>query len=448
MRSPAPNASPASEPTAPAVPVQERLGFGFVLLLSALVAVGPLTIDLYLAAFPQIVTDLRTTQASVQLTMTATLAGLAVGQIVVGSLSDSYGRRRPMLIALVVYVLASVAIIGVQSVEMLTVLRVVQGLSGAAGMVLALAVVRDRFGGLGIGTVISRLMLVVGVAPILAPTLGAQILHFGSWRMMFAVLALFGSVLLVVAAIFLKESLPPERRRSAGVGAALVSYRSLLTDWSFIGAVLMGAMYMGALFTYVSSSTFVFQEGFGLTASEFGYIFGAGALAVTIGSQINGALVRRVRPERIVTAAIATGWALALALLVVTLVVAEGEGFWLLLAFLVPTLGTVGFVMPSVPAIVLEHNGHRAGSAAALNGAMGFVMGALISPVSGLLGGTALAMAAVMFTVISIAGILLLAVRRQWRRAERDRVAALSAAVSAQATQEEPADVEREAVGR
>ncbi|UFU06828.1 multidrug effflux MFS transporter [Ruania halotolerans] len=404
--------------TSPA-PTRERLGFGFVLLLAALVAIGPLTIDLYLAAFPEIVTDLETSQAKVQLTMTATLAGLAVGQLVIGSLSDSYGRRRPLLISLAVYVLTSLAIIGVQNVEILTALRVVQGLTGGAGMVLALAVVRDRFGGMGIGTVISRLMLVVGVAPILAPTLGAQILLFGNWRMMFAVLAGFGVLLLIVAGVFLKESLPRELRRSTGVKAALGSYRSLATDWSYIGAVLMGAFFMGAMFTYVSSSTFVFQEGFGLTASEFGYIFGAGALAVTAGSQINGALVRRIRPERIVTVAIATGWVLALALFVVALSVGEGEGFWPLLALLVPTLGTVGFVLPSVPAIVLEHNGHRAGSAAALNGAMGFVMGALISPVSGLFGGTAAAMAGVMFAVITISAVLLIAVRRQWRRTEQ-----------------------------
>lgn len=400
-----------------------------MLLLSALTAIGPLTIDLYLAAFPQIVLDLETTQARVQLTMTATLAGLALGQVIVGSLSDSYGRRRPLLIALTVYVLASLAIIGVQQVEALTALRVVQGLTGSAGMVLSLAVVRDRFGGIGIGKVISRLMLVVGVAPILAPTLGAQILRFGSWRTMFAVLAGFGVLLLVIAAVFLKESLPASRRRSAGAGAALASYRSLITDWSFSGAVLMGAFYMSAMFAYVSSSTFVFQDGFGLSESQFGYIFGAGALAVTAGSQINGALVGRRRPEQIVTAAIGTGWVLGLALFVVSLTTSGGDaGFWPLIALLVPTLGTVGFVMPSVPAIVLEHNGHRAGSAAALNGAMGFVMGALISPVSGLFGGSAAAMAGVMFAAITISALLLLAVRRSWAVAARVEVSAEPAA--------------------
>ncbi|WP_154792189.1 multidrug effflux MFS transporter [Occultella kanbiaonis] len=396
-------------------PTRERISASFVLLLAALTAIGPLTIDLYLAAFPQIVTELGTTDARVQLTMTATLAGLAVGQLLLGSLSDAYGRRRPLLIALAVYVVTSVAIIGIGSIELLTVARVVQGLSGAAGMVLAMAVVRDSYSGIGMSRVISRLMLVVGVAPILAPTIGAQILRFGSWRTMFGVLALFGVMLFVLAAFFLKETLPRAARRTGGTRAALASYRSLVTDWSFIGVVLMGAFYMGAMFAYVASSTFVFQEGFQLSASEFGYIFGAGALAVTIGSQINGALVSRFRPERIVTTAIAVGWVLSIALFVVASTVsAHGSGLLPLVALLVPTLGTVGFVMPSVPAIVLEHNGHRAGSAAALNGAMGFVMGALISPVSSLFGGGPTAMAGVMFGVITISGVLLLAVRRGW----------------------------------
>ncbi|TDE94828.1 Bcr/CflA family efflux MFS transporter [Occultella glacieicola] len=409
--------------TSPA-PARVRISAPFVLLLASLTAIGPLTIDLYLAAFPEIVTELGTTDARVQLTMTATLAGLAVGQLLLGSLSDAYGRRRPLLIALGVYVATSVAIIGVGSIEMLTVLRALQGLSGGAGMVLAMAVVRDSYSGIGMSRVISRLMLVVGVAPILAPSIGAQILLVGSWRTMFGVLAAFGVLLFVLAALFLKETLPREARRTGGTRTAVASYRSLLTDWSYIGVVLMGAFYMGAMFAYVASSTFVFQQGFELSASEFGYIFGAGALAVTIGSQVNGALVSRFTPERIVTTAIAAGWVLSLALFVVaSTVAANGSGLVPLVALLIPTLGTVGFVMPSVPAIVLEHNGHRAGSAAALNGAMGFVMGALISPVSSLLGGGPTAMAGVMFAVITISGVLLLAVQRRWASASAAAVA-------------------------
>lgn len=404
-----PNSSSQSKP----IPV------GFVLLLSALVAVGPLTIDLYLAAFPQITRDLGTTEPRVQLTLTATLAGLALGQLLIGSASDALGRRRPLLVALALYVVTSAAIVVVDGIVLLTVLRFFQGLTAAAGMVLSMAIVRDQYTGFRVGKVIARLMLVVGVAPILAPTIGSQLLRLGSWRLMFAVLAGLGLVLLVVAYFRLQESLPVERRRSGGGRAALRSYGSLLRDWPFVGVALLSGFYMAAMFTYVSSSSFVFQDGFGLTAQEFGYVFGAGAVAVTAGSQINGALIGRVTPERILAVAISCGFVLSGALLVTAVLFSGSDaGLLPLVVLLVLTLSTAGFVMPSAPAIALEHNAHRAGSAAALLGAFQFGIGAGIAPVTGLLGGDpATTMAAVMFGVVTIAGVLFLGVRRAERRA-------------------------------
>ncbi|WP_250443973.1 multidrug effflux MFS transporter [Actinotalea sp. C106] len=394
---------------------RQRIAAGFVLLVSALVAIGPLTIDLYLAAFPDITAELQTTSAQVQLTITATLAGLALGQLLIGSLSDTYGRKPPLVVALAVYVLVSLAIMAAPSVEVLAVLRFVQGLSSAAGMVVSMAIVRDSYEGVAMGKVIARLMLVVGVAPILAPTIGAQMLLVGSWRTMFGFLAAFGVLLLVLVLTVLKESLPVERRRTGGTRAALVSYKGLLSDRAFLGLALLSGFYMAAMFTYVSSSTFVFQEGFGLSAQEFGLIFGAGAIAVTAGSQINGALLGKVTPQQILAVAVPSGVVLSAGLVVVAM---AGGGLWPMLALLVPTLGTVGFVLPSVPAIALEANGHRAGSAAALLGAFQFGIGAGIAPVTGLFGQSALSMAAVMCTVIVVAAVLLLAVSRVWRRAE------------------------------
>ncbi|WP_248948576.1 multidrug effflux MFS transporter [Oerskovia enterophila] len=386
-----------------------------MLLLSALTAIGPLTIDLYLSAFPQIVRELGTTESRIQLTLTATLAGLALGQLLIGSLSDAIGRRLPLLSALSLYVLASVGIVFVQSVEMLTALRFVQGLTAAAGMVLSMAIVRDNFEGFQVGKVIARLMLVVGVAPILAPTIGAQFLRMGSWRLMFVALAVFGVLLLVLAALRLKESLPPEMRRTGGTSAALRSYGSLVRDWSFFGLALLGGFYMAAMFTYISASTFVFQEQFGLSAQQYAIIFGAGAVSVTIGSQVNGALVGRVTPEQILRVIVPVGMVLSAGLLAATL---SGAGLPVLVALIVLTLGTAGFVMPSVPAVALERNAHRAGSAAALLGAMQFGVGAGIAPLTGLIGGdVTITMAAVMFGVISVAGLLLLSLTRSLRAA-------------------------------
>ena len=270
-----------------------------MLLLSALTAIGPLSIDMYLAAFPDIVTDLDATQSQVQLTLTATLAGLAVGQLLIGSISDAIGRRKPLLVALSIYVLASAGIIFVHAIELLTALRLLQGLTAAAGMVLSMAIVRDNFEGFQVGKVIARLMLVVGVAPILAPTIGAQFLRLGSWRLMFVALTIVGVLLFTLVVFRLKESLPPEKRRSGGAKAAMRSYGSLVTDWSFIGLALLSGFYMAAMFTYISASAFVFQDGFGLSAQQYAIIFGTGAVSVTIGSQVNGALIGRVTPEKI-----------------------------------------------------------------------------------------------------------------------------------------------------
>lgn len=391
-----------------------RISASFVLLVSALVSIGPLTIDLYLAAFPQITAELATTPARVQLTITATLAGLALGQLLIGSVSDAFGRRPPLAVALGVYVLASLAIVATPSVEVLAVLRFVQGFSAAAGMVVSMAIVRDTYDGVAMGKVIARLMLVVGVAPIIAPTLGAQLLLVGSWRLMFAFLAGFGLLLLALVLFVLPESLPVERRRTGGARGAVASYVGLLTDRGFMLLALVSSFYFAALFTYVASSTFVLQEGFALSAQEFGLVFGGGALAVTAGSQINGALIGRVPPERILVVAVNAGVGLAGGLLAVAL---AGGGLGPLVLFLMATLLTVGFVFPAVPAIALAANGHRAGSAAALLGSLQFGIGAAVAPITGLFGQTAVSMAGVMLAMVVVSAVLLLAASRVWRAA-------------------------------
>ncbi|WP_082515637.1 multidrug effflux MFS transporter [Cellulomonas sp. Leaf395] len=417
-----------------------RASVGFVLLLSALTALGPFTFDTYLAAFPEIAADLNTTAAAVQLTIAASLAGLALGQLLIGSVSDAYGRRRPLLASLVVYVLTSVGLVLVQNITAFTALRFVQGFTAAAGMVLSLAVVRDRFEGLAVSKVMARLMLVVGVAPILAPTIGAQLLLVGSWRLIFVFLAATGAVLFVVAAFALRESLPVELRRTGGTGAALRTYRDLLTDLPFLGLALMSAFYLSAMFSYVASSTFVFQEGYGLTPQQFGWVFAAGAVAITAGSQINGALVGRFRPEQILSGAVAVGVVLGLSLFATTLL---GAPFWPVTVLLVLTLGTAGFVLPSAPAIALASNPHRAGSAAALLGALQFGLGALIAPLTSINGTpTAVSMGAVMAGVIVIAAVLLVAVRRSWARGALDEAEGVVAAARAGAAADIVADAD------
>ena len=296
-----------------------------MLLLGALTAIGPFTIDMYLAAFPQITADMGTQPAAVQLTITATLAGLALGQLLIGSISDALGRRTPLIGGMALYIAASLGIVFVQSVEVLTALRFVEGLAASAGMVLSMAIVRDRYHGVQVGKVLARLMLVVGVAPSIAPIIGAQFLLLGSWRIMFVALAGFGVILLLLAIFLLPESLPVERRRSGGIAPALRSYGSLITDPIFMGLALLSGFSMAALFTYVSSATFVFQDGFGLSAQQFALIFASGAVCVTAGTQINGALIGRWAPERILTVGVFAGLGTTGAMLAVSVL---GLGMW------------------------------------------------------------------------------------------------------------------------
>ncbi|WP_298458798.1 multidrug effflux MFS transporter [uncultured Cellulomonas sp.] len=416
--------APAPSRSRPTAAPRARISAGLILLLSALTAVGPLTFDTYLAAFPQIAADLDATPATVQLTLTASLAGLALGQVLIGSLSDTFGRRRPLLGGLAVYVVTSAALMVADSMAVFTALRLVQGFSAAAGMVLSMAILRDSFDGIAVSKAMARLMLVVGVAPVLAPTLGAQLLRVGSWRTIFGFLTVAGVLLVVLAAVRLRETLPVERRRTGGTAAALRTYRELITDRGFLGLALLSATYMGALFTYVSGSTFVFQDGFGLDAQQFGYVFAGGAVAITIASQVYGAAVGRFRPEQMLTVAVAAGVVLSLALLAVTL---AGGGLVPVLVLLVLTLSTVGLVMPSAPAIALNANPHRAGSAAALLGALQFGAGAAIAPITGLIGGDpATAMATVMAVCILTSAVLLVGVSRGWRRASGRAPAAAS----------------------
>lgn len=399
-------------------PKLARIGAGLILLLGALTAIGPFTIDLYLAAFPQITSDLHTQAAAVQLTITATLAGLALGQLLIGSISDAVGRRRPLLVGLSLYIVASLGIVMVTSIEMLTALRFLQGFAASAGMVLSMAIVRDRFEGIQVGKALARLMLVVGVAPSIAPLIGAQFLLLGSWRYMFVALAGFGALLLILAFFLLKESLPVTLRRSGGVGSAARSYGSLLRDPVFMGLALLSGFSMAALFTYVSSATFVFQQGFGLSAQQFAWIFASGAVAITAGTQINGALLGRVAPEQILRWAVLAGLAVTGSMVAVT---ALGLGIWPLIVLLVLSLMLTGILLPAVPLLALETNARRAGSAAALLGALQFGVGAAIAPVTGLFEqGSALAMAAVMFGATAVTVGLTFAVIPALRRSKPD----------------------------
>ncbi|MEU5783621.1 multidrug effflux MFS transporter [Micromonospora lupini] len=364
-----------------------------VLVLGALIAIGPLTIDMYLPALPAITAGLQTTETAVQLTLTGTLVGLALGQLLVGPLSDVVGRRLPLLAGLAAHIVASVLCVFAPNIAVLGALRVLQGLGVAAATVVATAVVRDLFSGASFARIFSRLMLVMGLAPILAPTLGSGLLRWTEWRGVFAALAVLGALLIVVAALQLPETLAVARRRHGGVAATLRDYRGLLNDRAFVGLVLVAGLAMASLFAYVSGSSFVLQDQYGLDEQQFGLAFGAGAVGLIGGTQFNVRLLRRYTPQQILVSALVAGTAAGL-LLVVFAATGFG-GLGTLLASLWLVLAAAGLALPNAPALAMSRHSEAAGTAAALLGAVQFGVGALSAPLAGLFGTGSVPMAIV-----------------------------------------------------
>jgi DHA1 family bicyclomycin/chloramphenicol resistance-like MFS transporter len=273
--------------------------------------------------------------------------------------------------------------------------------------------VRDLFTGLSAARLLSRLMLVMGAAPILAPTLGGIVLGWTSWRGVFVVLALLGVAMIAVTVRGLPETLPAERRRSGGVVGTIRDYGRLFTDRAYIGLVLVAGLSMAALFAYVSGSSFVFQEQYGMSEQQFGFVFGAGAVGLIAATQYNVRLLRRWSPSRILTTALGFS-----ALMGVVLLVFAATGFGGIAGILVPlwlVLAGAGLAFPNAPALALSRHGEAAGTAAALLGAVQFGVGALAAPLVGVLGTGAVAMALVIAGGMLAANLVLVLVARPWR---------------------------------
>jgi len=372
-----------------------------ILVLGVMVALGPLTIDMYLPALPKIADDLAVSSSVIQLTLTGTLAGLALGQLIVGPLSDSLGRRRPLMAGIVLHIFASVVCMLAPNLVVLGLARVLQGVGAAAAMVVAIAVVGDLFADSAAATVMSRLMLVLGVAPVVAPSLGAAVLLHGSWHWVFTALVVMAGLLLLVAVTALPETLPPSHRRPLRVRGIAATYLELLRDKRFVILVLVAALGMSGLFAYIAGASFVLQGRYGLDQQAFALVFGAGAVALIGATQFNVVLLKRFSPQTI------TLWALAAALLAggvfVGLSVAHFGG---LAGFVLPVWGilaAMGLVIPNAPAVALSRHPDAAGTAAALLGAAQFGLGAAIAPVVGVLGNDELALSVVMTAGVSIA---------------------------------------------
>ncbi|WP_236683502.1 multidrug effflux MFS transporter [Demequina aurantiaca] len=407
---PAPDANEttAAEATSPPLPPTRQLGetlsrsgrIGYILMLGALVALGPFTIDLYLPAFPEVAADLNASDAAIQFTLTATMIGFGLGQLIVGPLSDSFGRKKPLIIATTLHVVASIAVALAPTVEWVMVGRVFQGIGAAGGAVVAMAVVRDLFAGQSLIRMLSRMALVTGLAPVLAPVIGSQLLRVVDWREVFYVLAAYGILIGLIVTTRLVETLPKERRGTSEPGIVRKRYRKLLTDPAFVGVAIVGAMTFTTLFAYLSSSSFVLQDIYGLSAQQYGIVFGVNSAGIMICTQVASRLMRRFPPRAVIALGLSVMMTGALALLI-------GSAFDLgLLGVMVPlffVVASVGLIGPAVQVTALANHGQEAGTAASLIGAANFGIAGLISPLVGILGISVLSMGIVMVGALLVA---------------------------------------------
>ena len=414
-----PTAEPAASIPVPVpTPAARRTGILVTVLLGGLTATPPLAMDMYLPSLPEVTRSLHAPAATVQLTLTACLLGMALGQLVVGPMSDRWGRRRPLLTGLAVYVVATVLCALAPTVEALVAFRLAQGLAGAAGIVIARAVVRDLYDGMAMARFFSTLMLVSGVAPIVAPLIGGQILRVTDWRGVFVVLTVVGALLTAVVWTRLPETLAPAERHSGGVGEALHSMRRLLADPPFTGYMLTGGFTFAALFAYIAASPFVIQEIYGASPQTFSLLFGLNSVGLVIVGQINGkVLVGRVALEKVLGVALLVVIAAATALLLMSTGVFGEVGLVPVAAALFVLMSAMGVTLPNAQALALMRTKQSAGSASALLGTSSFLIGAVASPLVGIAGEhTAVPMAVVQLVAALVALACFMGICRPWNK--------------------------------
>ena len=386
-----------------------------ILVLGLLAAFGPLAIDMYLPAFSAIGRDLATTPSAVGWTLAVYFVGLAAGQLVVGPLADRVGRSGPLRVGIAVFVAASVLAALATRIELLVVARGIQSLGGAACTVTSRAVVRDLYRGRDAARVNSRLVLVMGVAPIVAPLIGGALLSVAGWRAIFVLLALLGGVAYAAARRFLPETRPAAGGAADAGGAGMRSVvGALVTDRGFVVHAVIAAAASAALFAYITGSPLVFIEIHHVSPGHFGWFFGANAAGYISASQLNARLVRSYHPQALLALGVSGLTAASLALVIIPLI---STALWPVSVSCFGFLASLGLVLPNAIALALEEHGKRAGSAAAVVGALQYGVAAASSAlVSARYDGTALPMATTMLGLAAVACGLLLAARARAHR--------------------------------
>ncbi|SHE10682.1 Sulfonamide resistance protein [Chlamydia abortus] len=380
-------------------------------VLGMLSAIGPLSIDMYLPSLPIMAEQLQTNPSLVQLSLTCFLAGIALGQLFAGPLSDIYGRRTPLMIGLVIFAASSLLCAISPSIEVLIALRLIQGLSGSVGVVVSRAVVRDLYSGAELTKFFALLMLVNGAAPILAPIIGGQLLRYVSWQGVFVVLGLLGFIMLMAALFGLPETLPRERRSQSGIKNTLSTFRGLFRDRIFIGYALSQGLVSAGMFAYISGSPFVIQNIYGASPQMFSVFFAINGLGIIMATQVTGRLAGRISETKLLVCGLGMASLGGTMLLVMIL---SGAGLYGVMIPLFFVVSSVGIVSTACFSLAMQNQGKVAGSASALLGLMSMIFGALVAPLVGLGGGETAVPMGIVIAGADIGAVLcyLLLVRR------------------------------------
>lgn len=375
---------------------------GLLAVLSFLAATGPFATDMYLSSFTHIAQDLGAPASSVQLTLTAFLLGMGAGQLVLGPLSDQHGRRRILLAALAVFAATSIAMVFSPTIEVLIALRFVQGFAGAAGVVISRAIAVDLTEGAESIRAISLIALFVGLGPLLAPPIGGAIAAISDWRVVLATLAFLAVAMLVLAALFVPESLARDQRHAGGLSAAARNFGKLLRDRSFLLLMCVFGLGFGGMMAYISASPFVGQVVLGMSPFVYSLAFALGALAMITANTINARLAGRVQPTRMLLLGAILALTAGVALTTLTLTDTLSPAAFIACAFTLT--GGTGFIMSNASALALARAREARGSGSALLGAAQFAVGGVASPLVGAWGEhTALPMALFVLTVATLA---------------------------------------------
>lgn len=374
----------------------------FALILGVFSALGPFTFDMYLPAFPEMTEYFNTSASSIQGSLTASLLGVGLGQIVLGTMSDVYGRRMPLFFSMIVFTLASLACAFAPNILTLVIMRFIQGFAGAAGLVISRAIARDLYSGVELTKFFAMIVLVSSVAPLLAPLSGGLILSFTPWMGVFIFLTGLGVLLTFITFFRLKETLPKEKRVPASLKELAINFASLLRNKAFMGYALTQGFMMSGIFAYVAGTPFIYQKIHGVSPQVFSILFAVNGIALIIGARLVNRLAGKVKELRLLRIGLIFAIISSLALLIVILANGPLYAIVITLFFLLLSLGIIN---PIAFTLAIETQGHIAGSASALLGVLPFLLGAASSPLVGIAG----EYSAIPFGIIIFTSILLAA---------------------------------------